>query len=190
MNEYKATLESLAKARKDKRTTNYSRSELDSLAVAMLNDTVTDIPIYVKKGEQFETMNVRPGKKVRDCVIAPVAKSLGIDKSELAKIDDIAIPRSGGEAMSEFSLVLVKDYLTKVGRKLTLPMTSDKEATMSIYVTEEKEKSTDTNTIKRADDGSFSVHPTGNTVVTAAHTKICASNKSPAWIKKTVKTKK
>lgn len=189
MKGYKETVESLAAARASKSTTNYSRSELDTLAGAMLNDTETDIPVYIKKGDQFEVSAVRPGKRVRDCVIAPVLKGFGIDKSEMSKLDDFPIPRSGGEAMAEFSLMLVKEYLTKVGRKLTLPMTSDKEASMTIYTDEEKEKSIDANIIRRGEDGVYTVEPSNKTVVTAAHTKLCATNKSPAWIKKTIEKK-
>lgn len=181
--------EVIAEQKRIGKSNNYSRSDMDQLAQAMVNDPDYEVPVYVRKGEKFEVVTEKPGQKIRDTIFAPLLKYAGVDKADMQLAQDYQVSRAGGEALAGFALHLTKAYLTERGRKLALPMTSDHESTMIISVKEEAEKAVDTNVIVKAEDGSYNTVPTGKTVITKAHTKGVMSNKSPVWLKKTVDKK-
>lgn len=181
---YKAFLEEAKKASKSK---NYSKGDMVSLATAMFNDKDCTIDVFIKKGDEYETKVMNPGKSIRENVIAPVLKAFGVDRAEMSKLDDVQISKAGGEALTDFSLLLVKQYISTNGlaRKLTLPMTAPDEAVQSISVVRIPEEKRETTMIVRnPESGTYSIAPTGKEVTTAAHENLKVGNRVPAWQKK------
>lgn len=165
--------------------TTFSRSVYGQLAMGMFNDVELEIPIYVKKGDLYEVRSYNPGRSLRTNFIAPILKQYGVDKAELASLDNVQIGKAGGEALADFSLMLVKKYISTngLGRKLQLPMTGPAESvqTFSTFVVPEEKR--DPTMILQNQDGSYSSVPTGKTVTTASHEKGKATNRTPAWLK-------
>jgi hypothetical protein len=181
----------VAEARASSKGTNFSKSELVSLAATMLNDDEDAITTYVKKGDTVEEKVVNPGRSLRNGVIAPVLKDFGVDKAELTKLDGVQISRGGAEAVADVALLLVKEYISTkgLGRKLTLPMLSPNETVQSISCLKAEEEKRATTMIARGEDGSYSTTPTGKVVTTKAHEKLKVVNKVPAWLKETTDAK-
>lgn len=171
--------------------TNFSRTDLNGLAMAMFNDCDTPIPVYVKKGETFEKRDMYPGRALRTQFIAPILKAYGVDRAEMSSLSQVQTTRAGGEALADFSLMLVKQYISDngLGRKLTLPMCSPNETVQSISTVKAEEEKRKTTMIVREGEGPNEVYhttPTGKIVTTKAHEKIKVSNRVPNWLKDTV----
>lgn len=171
----------------DSRGGNYSKSSLVELAMSIYNDKPT-FNIYTKKGDTYTTTPVCPGAAVRQALIAPILKSFGVDKAEMDKLDDLPTSKAGAEALTDFSLLLVKEYVSQngMGRRLTLPSTSADETIQSIGTVKVDEVSRDTNMIVKADGSDeYTTKPTGKKVTTASHYKLVGRNRVPSWLKKT-----
>ena len=164
---------------------NYSKSELNNLAMVMMNDPAADITVYFKKGDVYETRVFNPGKSIRNNLIAPILRSFGVDRAEMGKLDEMQISRAGGEALADFSLLLVKNYISSkgLGRKLTLPMLSVDETVQSLECTPVNEEERATTRIVRQEDGTYVTTPTGKLVTTRGHEKLKTTNRVPAWLK-------
>ena len=80
---------------------------------------------------------------------------------------------------------LIKKYL-ETGKSYRFPMTSEKEATMSLSLTEAEEVTKATNKITEVAPGKYESVPTGKTVKTSAHTRMVAKNAVPGWLKQDV----
>lgn len=184
--------EFLKEAKATSKGTNYSKGGMVGLATAMFNDTECSIKTYVKKGESYEEKPMYPSKEIRENLIAPILKNFGVDKAEMSRLNDVQTSRAGGEALTDFALLLVKEYVSQegLGRKLTLPMTSATESvqTLSTYSAEKDAK--ETTMIVRGEDGTYSTTPTGKTVTTEAHERLKVGNRVPAWLKSVDETKK
>ena len=172
--------------------TNFSKNEMVNQATAMINDVDLGITTYIKKGDKYDTKVVYPGKSIRDTVIAPILKSFGVDRAEMGKLDTMAISRAGGEALTDFALLLVKEYISTkgLGRKLTLPMTSPEETVQSICTVKSPKEERATTMIAKAEDGTYYTTPTGKVVTTAEHEKVKVLNRVPSWLKDTKTAKK
>lgn len=167
---------------------NYSKASLVDLAMHMMNDSDAVIPVYTKKGDVAVVQEVHPGRAVRESVIVPFLKAFGVDKAELPRVDSIAVSRAGAEAMAQFSLHLVKEYISErrgLGRKLVLPMTSPDETVQSIYTAHVDEVTKATTKIVKDETGAYQTMPTGNETTTAAHDKLIVKNRIPSWLKTT-----
>lgn len=171
--------------------TNYSKNDLVGLATEMFNDNEAEIPVYVKRGDSFEKKVYKPGAAVRTNLIAPILKTFGVDRAEMAKLAEAQTSRAGGEALADFSLLLIKQYISEngLGRKLTLPMTSPDEAVQSISCVKAAEEKRATTMIVRNEDGTYSTAPTGKVVTTKAHEKVKVGNRVPVWLKQTTDAK-
>lgn len=164
----------------------YSKNDLASLATVMFNDPETSFQVVVKKGDTFQHKEINPAKDLRTALIQPILKQYGVDRAEMDKVMSVETTRSGGEALADFSLMLIKNYISKngMGRKLTLPMTSTDETVQSIVVDEVPEEVRTTTMIVK-DGDAYKTVPTGNQVTTKAHTKLKVGNRVPAWLKDT-----
>lgn len=171
--------------------TNYSKNELVGLATAMFNDPDCEIPVYVKRGDSVEERKQKPSQAIRNNLIAPILRGFGVDRAEMAKLNDVQTSRAGGESLVDFSLLLLKEYISKngMGRKLTLPMTSPAETVQSICCISAEEEKRATTMIARNEDGTYSTAPTGKIVTTKAHEKVKVGNRVPAWLKQTTDAK-
>lgn len=177
-------------ARKDD-STIFSKNKLVGMATAMFNDADCEFPIYVKKGDTYAVKPMYPSRNLRENLIAPIVKSFGVDRADLARISEVQTSQAGGEALADFALLLVKEYIsnTGLGRKLTLPMTSPKEAVQSIsVVTASKDERATTAIVHNADD-SYSTVPTGKVVTTESHDRLKVANRVPVWLKSTTAAK-
>ena len=177
----------LKEARMSGKGNGFSKNEMVALATAMFNDPDVEIPIYAKKGEGYEAKPMTPSKDLREKFVAPIVKSFGVDRAEMAKLEDIQTSRAGGEALTDFALLLIKQYISAngLGRKLTLPMTSPAETVQSIGTVQAPEEKRATTMIARNDDGSYSTTPTGKVVTTKGHEKLKVGNRVPVWLKAT-----
>lgn len=163
---------------------NYSKSSLVDLASEMLNAKDCVIPVYSKKGDSYTVTEMTPGLDVRNFVVIPALKSFGVDKAELPKLADFQFPRSSAEAMANFGVLMVKEYISLkgMGRKLTLPMTSLEDTAATIGMVEVPEKTENTNKIVK-DGADYVVQPTGKAVTTKKHDKLIGKNKCQPWHK-------
>lgn len=180
---YKDFIESV----KAQRGGNFSKSSLVDLAVEMFNEPDCTVDVYSKKGDSYVVTTMAPGKKLRSDFVAPILKMFGVDKAELPKLDSIQISRAAGEAIADFSTLLVKEYISMngMGRRLTLPMTSleDTAATIGMQEVPEKEEKT-TKIVKNSAGDGYVVEPTGKIVTTLKHNKLIGKNKTQPWHKR------
>lgn len=176
-----------AKSKGQEKSDNYSRGSMVELATVMANDIDCEIPVYIKKGDTYEKRPMYPARSLRNDVLAPVLKSFGVDRAELARLNDVQISRAGGEALADFSMLLLKTYISKNGlnRKITLPMTSPTETVQSISMESAKEERRATTMIMRNGDDTYTTTPTGKIVTTKAHEKLKVANRVPIWLKST-----
>lgn len=183
--------EFVSELKQSSKGSNYSRTDLVGMATAMFNDVDLKIPVYMKKGDTYTVVEHAPGKAVRDKLIAPMVRGLGVDTAEIARLDQMQTSRAGGEALVDFALLLIKKYIAANGlsRKLVLPMTSPTETVQSISCCKQPEEARKTTMITRNEDGTYSTAPTGKMVTTAEHEKVKVGNRVPAWLKKTTDAK-
>jgi len=188
MSKFNDFLETMQKTSKGN---NYSKSDLTSLATEMFNDNDAEIPVFTKRGDSFDKKIHKPGAALRTNLIAPILKSFGVDRAEMAKLAEVQTSRAGGEALADFGLLMMKYYISAngLGRKLTLPMTSPDEAVQSISCIKADEEKRATTMIVRNEDGTYSTAPTGKVVTTKAHEKVKVGNRVPAWLKQTIDAK-
>lgn len=170
---------------------NYSKNDLVNLATAMFNDPECEIPVYVKRGDTYEERTHKPSQAIRNNLIAPILKNFGVDRAEMARLNEVQTSRAGGEALTDFALLLIKQYISNsgLGRKLTLPMTSPNETVQSISCVKAEEEKRATTMIARNEDGTYSTTPTGKVVTTQAHEKVKVGNRVPVWLKQTTDAK-
>lgn len=165
----------------------FSKNDLASLATVMFNDTENEYKVVIKKGDGFMEKTVNPARDLRTSLIQPILKSYGVDRAELDRVMSMETTRAGGEALADFALMLVKNYISKnngLGRKLTLPMTDSRETVQSIVIEDVPEETRETTMIVK-DGDVYKTVPTGNQVTTKAHTKMKVGNRVPAWLKET-----
>lgn len=179
------TYAELIQSAKESAGANYSRQSFVDLAQAMVNDPVCVIPVYTKKGDSYVKTEMTPGKTLRENFVAPFLKAFGVDKAELGKLPDVMCTRSGAEALADFSLLLVKTFISKDGmnRKLTLPMTALDETTATISMVHADKEIRDASKIVNNGDGTFTPTPTGMRTETAERQKTTVKNRVPAWLK-------
>lgn len=183
MNGYTDFIKSVA----DSRGGNYSKASLVDLSMAIYNEKPS-FPIYTKRGETYTVTEVCPGDAIRQQLIAPILKQFGVDKAELDKLNDMPTNRAGAEALADYSLLLIKEYISQngMGRRLTLPSTAPDETIQSIGTVKVEETTRATNMIvKDGDSDNYVTKATGKNVTTQDHYKLVGRNRVPAWLKKT-----
>lgn len=188
MSKYQEFIEA---CKKEDDSSTYSKTKFVGLVTAMANDPDCAIDTYTRKGDKPEKKTVYPSRDLRNDMIAPIVKSFGVDKAEMARLEEVQVSRAGGEALANFALLAVKEYISKngLGRKLTLPMTSETETTQTLGV-EESAKETKATTMIVKDGDVYKTTPTGKIVTTEAHDKLKVTNKVPVWLKTTTEAKK
>lgn len=169
----------------NKQSKNFSKSDMVGMTAALLNDPDADVITYVKKGDTYEVHHNNPSRDVRENVYVPLLKAFGVDRAEMAKLEDYKISKAGAEALTDLNLLVTKMYIAEngLGRKLTLPMTSPTEAVQSISIETVPQDVKQTTMIVKNEDGTYSSKPTGKEVTTAPHARLKASNRVPAWLK-------
>lgn len=161
-----------------------SASDLTAMMQAMMNDPGHEVPTYSKKlvdesGQPTPVMR-NPSKRYRES-LKPILKQMGIDRSEVDRIDTLPMSKEHAAATVEMATAVIKDYIT-AGRRFVFPITSPTESQMSLAVATVPEKVTKPKHF--VDEGGVMVpKPTGKTVTTKAHTVLKARNGTPFWLK-------
>ena len=163
----------------------YSRTDLVNLTGALINDPEYKYDAYSKSGTGYEKEERYPVKDFREAIKKTVKKEFGIDAAELAKLDTAELPKEMAQSVTELGGLSIKKYL-ETGKSYRFPMTSEKEATMSLSLAEAEEVTKATNKITEVAPGKYESVPTGKTVKTSAHTRMVAKNAVPGWLKEDV----
>lgn len=166
---------------KGRKTSAVSRSDLENMAVTLLNTpdhTVTVYPFSAKDttgmGEPVG-IEKKPAKRYRDS-LKPMLRTLGLDKNDVDKMDDVTITKEHAAAMMDVATTVIHDYM-RAGRKFSFPITEPDETRMEISTTVAPE---------RASVNRFKKDPVDNTVIiTKERSMIKAKNPVPYWLKET-----
>lgn len=169
-----------------------SKSDLTMLATALINSPEHVITTYDRAVKEADgtplTLDVRPGQRYRDA-LKPVLRSMGIDKADISKIDEIPFTKEHGAAILDVATHAIKDYAT-AGRRFSFPITHPDESQMSLTVVTVPERTTQPNKFQTNEDGTTVIVPTGETMTTKEHKALKAVNRNPAWLKTYKKGKK
>lgn len=120
----------------------FSRSDLTYLATAMLNCPEHVVQEYQMKTSGVDgspiTVEKMPARRYRES-LKPILKEMGLDKNDVAKIDDIKFPKEHGAAVMDVAQQVIKDYM-RAGRKFQFPITAEDEVRMEICCDEAPER--------------------------------------------------
>lgn len=157
----------------------YSRSDLDFLATALINCPDHTVTEYQMRTSDIDgkpvTIEKQPAKRYRDS-LKPTLKAMGLDKNDIAKIDDIQFPKEHASAIMSVATTVMKDYM-RAGRKFQFPITSEDEVRMEICCDEAPER-INPNRFAKTDDEKKRMTKTKKRVV------IKAKNSAvPSWLK-------
>lgn len=168
---------------KGRSSSSVSRSDLDAMTLAMLNSpehvvTVLNFSTKDTLGTGEPTgIDTRPSKRYRDSM-KPMLRSMGLDKHDVDKIDDIPMSKEHAASLMGVALPVIHDYI-RAGRKLCLPMTEPDETRMEISCVTAPERVSVGNRFKPNDGDSDTV------TITKERAIIKAKNPVPHWLKTT-----
>lgn len=155
-----------------------SRSDLESLATTLLNTpdhTVTSYSFAAKDvsgtGEPIG-IEKKPVRRYRDSM-KPMLRSLGLDKTDADKIDEIPLSKEHAAAMMDVATTVIHDYM-RAGRKFSFPITEPDETRMEISCVRAPERTSVGNRFNKDDD---------TVVITHERSMLKAKNPVPYWLK-------
>ncbi len=161
-----------------------SRSDLEAMATTLLNTPDHEVTMYSYSAKDTsgtgEPVGVikKPSKRYRDS-LKPMLRSLGLDKHDADKVDEIPISKEQASALMEVSTTVIHDYM-RTGRKFSFPITEPDETRMEINCVMAPERTSVGNRFKKdADDDTITV--------TKERAIIKAKNPVPYWLKETTK---
>ena len=118
-----------------KPTCSYSKSDLESLTLGLLNSPDHIVSEYQMKVSEADgtpvTIDKMPSKRYRDS-LKPMLKTLGLDKNDVEKVSDIQSTKEHASAIMGIATTCIHDYLL-AGRKMVFPVTNSKECRMEMY---------------------------------------------------------
>lgn len=189
-NEYTRTCEEIrakiqaSNRAKGRSSSAVSRSDLESMAVALLNSpehvvTVFNFSTKDTSGTGEPTsVDIRPSKRYRDS-LKPMLRTMGLDKHDVDKVDDIPMSKEHGSALMGVAQTVIHDYLIN-GRKFSFPMTEPNETRMEISCVQAPERISVGNRFRPNDsDGD------DTTTITKERLVLKAKNPVPFWLKET-----
>lgn len=159
---------------------SYSKSDLESLTLGLLNDpghTVTEYQMHTETDGSPVTVEKAPSLRYRES-LKPMLKSLGLDKNDVEKVNDVQFTKEHASALMGVATTAIKDYL-KAGRKMTLPITAPDESRMEMYCAQAPER-VNTNRFAKTEEEK------AKTSTTMARRILKSKNATPSWLKKTV----
>lgn len=163
-----------------------SRSDLEAMTTTLLNTPDHEVTVYSYSAKDTsgtgEPVGVtkKPAKRYRDS-LKPMLRSLGLDKHDADKIDDIPMTKEHAAAMMDVSTTVIHDYM-RAGRKFSFPITEPDETRMEVNCVIAPERTSVGNRFKKDDDGSEEA-----VTVTKERAIIKAKNPVPYWLKDTKK---
>lgn len=161
-----------------KATCSYSKSDLESLTLGLLNSpdhVVTEYQMKVSEADGTPvTIDKTPSRRYRES-LKPMLKALGMDKNDAEKVNDIQFTKEHAAAVVSLSTTVIKDYL-KAGRKLVLPVTANDEARMEMYCDTAPER-INQNRFAKTEEEKAKVSKT------LARTILKSKNATPSWLR-------
>jgi hypothetical protein len=177
-----------------KATQSFSRQDWVGINQSLLNDPDHEVKVYTKNPKDKNGGPVavasNPSKDYR-ASLKKVARTLGVDEAESAKLDTMQFTKDHAESVAKIAQHAVKDFIS-IGRKFTLPMTSPKETQMSISRVRAEAKEIANRKITNEgteNKPKWKSNLTGTVTETAEHYRLRAQNRTPAWLKKVKKAK-
>jgi len=162
-----------------------SRSDLESMATALLNTPDHEVTVYSYSAKDTsgtgEPVGItkKPSKRYRDS-LKPMLRNLGLDKHDADKIDDIPMTKEHAAAMIDVSTTVIHDYM-RAGRKFSFPITEPDETRMEINCVIAPERTSVGNRFKKDDTADDTV------TVTKERAILKAKNPIPYWLKEVQK---
>lgn len=157
-----------------------SRSDLEAMATTLLNTPDHEVTVYSYSAKDQsgtgEPVGVtkKPAKRYRDSM-KPMLRSMGLDKHDADKIDDIPFTKEHAAAMVDVTTTVIHDYM-RAGRKFSFPITEPDETRMEINCVMAPERTSVGNRFnKDSDDDSITI--------TKERAIIKAKNPVPYWLK-------
>ena len=118
-----------------KPTCSYSKSDLESLTLGLLNSPDHIVSEYQMKVSEADgspiTIEKAPSKRYRDS-LKPMLKTLGLDKNDVEKVSDIQFTKEHAASIVALATTAIHDYIL-AGRKMVFPVTNSKESRMEFY---------------------------------------------------------
>jgi hypothetical protein len=164
---------------KGKSSCSVSRIDLENIASTLINTPDHSVDVYQYSSRDTtgvgdpKPMTKTPSARYRNS-LKPVLHSLGLDKHDADKIDDVAFPREHAAALMDVATTVIHDYM-KAGRKFAFPITSKDETRMEISCAVAPEKISINRFNKDSSEDS--------TTVTAERTILKSKNPVPYWLK-------
>lgn len=168
---------------KGRTSSSVSRSDFETLTTALLNSpehivTVLNYSTKDVSGTGEPTgVDTRPAKRYRDS-LKPMLRSLGLDKHDADKIDDIPMTKEHAASMINVVQTSLHDYL-RAGRKFSFQITEPDETRMEISCVMAPERVSVGNRFRPNDGDS------DTTTITKERAILKAKNPVPYWLKKT-----
>ena len=162
-----------------------SRSDLESMATALLNTPDPEVTVYSYSAKDTsgtgEPVGItkKPSKRYRDS-LKPMLRNLGLDKHDADKIDDIPMTKEHAAAMIDVSTTVIHDYM-RAGRKFSFPITEPDETRMEINCVIAPERTSVGNRFKKDDTADDTV------TITKERAILKAKNPIPYWLKEVQK---
>ena len=162
-----------------------SRSDLEAMATTLLNTPDHEVTVYSYSAKDTsgtgEPVGItkKPTKRYRDS-LKPMLRSLGLDKHDADKIDDIPMSKEHAAAMLDVSTTVMHDYM-RAGRKFSFPITEPDETRMEMNCVIAPERTSVGNRFKKDDEADDTV------TVTKERAILKVKNPVPYWLKEVKK---
>ena len=157
-----------------------SRSDLEAMATTLLNTPDHEVTVYSYSAkDQSGTgepvgITKKPAKRYRDSM-KPMLRTMGLDKHDADKIDDIPFTKEHAAAMIDVTTTVIHDYM-RAGRKFSFPITEPDETRMEINCVMAPERTSVGNRFNKDSDDD-------TVTVTKERAIIKAKNPVPYWLK-------
>ena len=157
-----------------------SRSDLEAMATTLLNTPDHEVTVYSYSAKDQsgtgEPVGVtkKPAKRYRDSM-KPMLRSMGLDKHDADKIDDIPFTKEHAAAMVDVTTTVIHDYM-RAGRKFSFPITEPDETRMEINCVMAPERTSVGNRFNKDSDDD-------TVTITKERAIIKAKNPVPYWLK-------
>ena len=161
-----------------------SKSDLESMATTLLNTPDHEVTVYSFAAKDVsgtgEPVGVakKPARRYRES-LKPMLRSLGLDKHDADRVDDIPISKEQAAAIMDLGTTVIHDYM-RAGRKFTFPITEPDETRMEIHAVNAPERTSEGNRFKKDTD------PADDPItITKERAIIKAKNPVPYWLQET-----
>lgn len=165
-----------------KSSCSYSKSDLESLTLGLLNcpdHIVTEYQMKVSESDGTPvTIDKTPSRRYRES-LKPMLKTLGLDMNDAEKVSDVQFTKEHASALMGVATTVLHDYM-RAGRKFSFPVTANDECRMEMYCDVAPERINQNRFAKTEEEKS-------KVSKTLARTILKGKNGVPQWLKKVEK---